>query len=130
MIGQTIQNAIYPARIVAIDGDTVTIGQGGKTFARNEIYELVQLGERMIDPYTKESLGRKENIIGMIEITEVTPKMAYGKILNSSIKDLESQFKPKSFIVRSLPESMKKKDTKKKQEDMRKKIEEDFDENW
>jgi len=43
---------------------------------------------------------------------------------------LESQFKPKSFIIRSLPESMKKKDNKKKQEDMRKKIEEEFDENW
>ena len=66
----------------------------------------------------------------MIEITEVTPKMSYGKIINSKIENLESEFKPKSFIIRSLPENMKKKDNKKKQEDMRKKIEEEFDENW
>ena len=66
----------------------------------------------------------------MVEITEVTPKMSYGEIINSKIENLESEFKPKSFIIRSLPENMKKKDNKKKQEDMRKKIEEEFDENW
>ena len=57
LIGQVIQNAIYPARIIDLDGDTVTIGQGGKTINKGEIYELVQLGKRLIDPYTKESLG-------------------------------------------------------------------------
>ena len=50
----------------------------------------------------------------MVEITEVTPKMSYGKIINSKIENLESEFKPKSFIIRSLPENMKKKDNKKK----------------
>ena len=72
----------------------------------------------------------EENIIGMIEITEVTPKMTYGKILNSKINDLESIFKPKSFIIRSMPDSIKKENNKKKQEVTRKEIEEEFDENW
>ena len=129
-IGLKILEAIYPFVVEKIEGQRVVIGTGGDVFKVGEKYRLIQYGKKVVDSYTKESLGRKENIIGMIEITEVTPKMAYGKILNSSIKDLESQFKPKSFIVRSLPESMKKKDNKKKQEDMRKKIEEDFDENW
>ena len=106
------------------------IGTGGDMFKVGDQYRLIQYGEKIIDSYTKESLGRKEKIIGMIEITEVTPKMSYGKVLNSSVKDLESAFKPKSFIIRSLPESAKKKNNIKKQEDMRKKIEEEFDENW
>ena len=67
---------------------------------------------------------------GVIIPSQVTPKLSYGKIVDTKIDNLESQFKPKSFIIRSLPESMKKKDNKKKQEDMRKKIEEEFDENW
>ena len=129
-IGLKILEHVYPFVVEKIQGKAVVIGTGGDVFNVGERYRLIQYGKKIVDSYTKESLGRKENIIGMIEITEVTPKMTYGKILNSSIKDLESQFKPKSFIIRSLPDSMKKKDNKKKQEDMRKKIEEDFDENW
>ena len=91
---------------------------------------MIQYGEKIVDSYTKESLGRKENIIGMVEITEVTSKMSYGKIINTSVENLESKFKPKTFIIRSLPESMNKNNNAKKQQEVRKKIEEEFDENW
>ena len=101
MIGQTIQNAIYPARIVAIDGDTVTIGQGGKTFARNEIYELVQLGERMIDPYTKESLGFQEIPVGKIKIERVQSKQSTGRIIEITLDDA-TQLIGYKHIVRPL----------------------------
>ena len=101
VIGQTIQNAIYPARIVAIDGDTVTIGQGGKTFARNEIYELVQLGKRMIDPYTKESLGFQEIPVGKIKIERVQSKQSTGRIIEITLDDA-TQLIGYKHIVRPL----------------------------
>ena len=101
VIGQTIQKAIYPARIVAIDGDTVTIGQGGKTFARNEIYELVQLGERMIDPYTKESLGFQEIPVGKIKIERVQSKQSTGRIIEITLDDA-TQLIGYKYIVRPL----------------------------
>jgi hypothetical protein len=101
VIGQTIQNAIYPARIVAIDGDTVTIGQGGKTFAKNEIYELVQLGERMIDPYTKESLGFQEIPVGKIKIERVQSKQSTGRIIEITLDDA-TQLIGYKHIVRPL----------------------------
>ena len=101
VIGQTIQNAIYPARIVAIDGDTVTIGQGGKTFARNEIYELVQLGKRMIDPYTKEGLGFQENPVGKIKIERVQSKQSTGRIIEIAVDDA-TQLTGYKYIVRPL----------------------------
>jgi hypothetical protein len=56
--------------------------------------------------------------------------MAYGKILNSNGKDFTKEFKPKEFIIRSVPESSRKKQNKKKQETMRKEIEKEFDEAW
>ena len=93
-------------------------------------FRLIQYGEKVRDSYTKESLGRKESVIGMVEITEVSPKISYGKIINTSIKDLQSKFKPKSFIIRSVPEGAKKSNNIKKQKEMRKKIEEEFDEGW
>ena len=129
-IGIKILEAIYPFVVERIQGKAVVIGTGGDLFKVGDKYRLIQYGEKIVDSYTKESLGRKEKIVGMIEITEVTPKMSYGKILNTSIKDIEAAFKPKGFIIRSLPESMKEEDNIKKQEDMRKKIEEEFDENW
>lgn len=101
VIGQTIQNAIYPARIVAIDGDAVTIGQGGNTFVRNEIYELVQLGERMIDPYTKESLGFQEIPVGKIKIERVQSKQSTGRIIEITLDDA-TQLIGYKHIVRPL----------------------------
>ena len=129
-IGLKILEAIYPFVIESIDGDQVTIGTGGDVMQVGQQFRLIQYGEKVRDSYTKESLGKKETIIGTVEITEVTPKMSYGKIIKSSVQDLTSKFKPKSFIVRSMPESAKKNNNQKKQEDMRKKIEEEFDDGW
>ena len=129
-IGLKILEAIYPFVIESIDGDKVTIGTGGDVMQVGQQFRLIQYGEKVRDSYTKESLGKKETIIGMVEITEVTPKMSYAKIINSSVQDLTSIFKPKSFIVRSIPESAKRNNNQKKQEEMRKKIEEEFDDGW
>ena len=129
-IGLKILEAIYPFVIESIDGDQVTIGTGGDVVQAGQQFRLIQYGEKVRDSYTKESLGRKESVIGMVEITEVTPKISYGKIINTSVKDLESKFKPKSFIIRSIPEGAKKNNNIKKQKEMRKKIEEEFDEGW
>ena len=113
-----------------IDGKKVVIGTGGDVIKVGDQYRLIQYGQKIIDSYTKESLGKKEKIIGMVEITEVTPKMSYAKILDTSVKDLDSIFKPKGFIIRSLPESAKKNNNSKKQKELRNKIEEHFNENW
>ena len=129
-IGLRILEAIYPFVVEKIEGESVVIGVGGDILKVGDQYRLIQYGKKIIDSYTKESLGRKENIIGMVEITDVTPKMAYGKILDSDGKDFSKVFKPKEFIIRSVPESSRKKQNKKKQENMRKEIEKDFDESW
>ena len=98
-IGQLIQNAIYPARIVAMDGDTLTIGQGGKTIIRGEVYDLVQLGERLIDPYTKESIGFKEIHVGKVKIERVQSKQSTASIVELTISDTNMLTNYK-FIIR------------------------------
>ena len=79
-IGRYIQNAIYPIRIIAIDGDVLTLGQGGKTIERGERYSLIRLGERLYDPYTKESLGYQETAVGTVLITTVRAKQSKAEI--------------------------------------------------
>ena len=129
-VGLKILETAYPFIVEKIEGENIVIGVGGDIIQVGQRYRLIQYGKKIVDSYTKESLGRKENILGMVEITEVTPKMSYGKIINTNKKNLESEFKPKSFIIRSLPESAQKKNLQKKADEKRKEIAEEFDEDW
>ena len=81
-VGELITNAIYPAQVVAVDGTNLTIGQGGITMTRGTEYHLVALGERLSDPYSGESIGRKETIIGRVHITNAQSKQATAEILS------------------------------------------------
>jgi hypothetical protein len=56
--------------------------------------------------------------------------MSYGKIIKLYVKDFESKFKPKSFIVRSIAGPAIKNNNQKKQEVIRKKRGEEFNEGW
>jgi curli biogenesis system outer membrane secretion channel CsgG len=127
--GYKILEAIYPFVVESINGEVLTIGTGGDLIKVGQKFKLIQYGSKIIDSYTKESLGRREVQIGTIEITEVTSKMSYAKIVNLSKKDALNDFKPKSFIIRSLPDRAKK-DSKKQQEDLRKKLNKEFDDGW
>lgn len=120
LIGVKILEAIYPFVVESIDGDTIVVGTGGDIVKIGDKYNLIQYGEKIIDSYTKESLGRKENIVGEVEITNVTSKMSYGKIISSNIENIESSFSPKAFIIRSRPNHQKKNDLKNKIQQKRK----------
>jgi len=45
-------------------------------------YHIVLQGERLADPYTKESIGRKETIIGIARITRVQSKQSTAEIIS------------------------------------------------
>ena len=100
-IGRYVQNAIYPIRIVAIDGNVLTLGQGGKTIDRGERYSLIRLGERMYDPYSKESLGYKETAVGTVIITTVRAKQSKAEIESFDGGDMASLM-GYEYVVRPL----------------------------
>lgn len=98
---ETILNAIYPIRVIYINKQLLTLGQGGKSVKKDAKYNLVKLGDRMIDPYTKESLGRKEDIVGTVKITNVQSKMSTAKIIKTQIKKIEELLQY-DYIVRPI----------------------------
>ncbi len=126
--GYKILEAIYPFVVESYENNLLTIGTGGDMIEVGQRFKLIKYGDKIIDSYTKESLGRKETQVGIIEITEVTSKMSYAKVINLSNKNAFDNFKPKSMIIRSLPNTRKQ--NQKKQEDMRKKLEKEFDDGW
>lgn len=123
-VGQKIINAIYPIVVASVRGETIFLAQGGGTMSVGQKMALIQYGEPIIDPYTKESLGREEIEIGMVEVTGIQSKMAKAKVLTSSV-DLASEFAPKSFIVR--PVKNVKKTAAKPQKKVKKTLKADID---
>jgi curli biogenesis system outer membrane secretion channel CsgG len=124
-IGQKIINAIYPVVVASVRGKTVYLAQGGNTLKPGQKMELIQYGELIIDPYTKESLGKEEIQIGMVRVTDVQAKLARAEIITSSI-DLAAEFAPKSFIVRPVKET--KRSAVKHQAKLKKELKANFEE--
>ena len=130
--GQTIVNAIYPVSVVSSVGDQVTLGQGGKTIRMGDKYNLVRYGNKIIDPHTKESLGREEIVIGVLKITNVQSKTSTAKFVDSS-KSISSSFSAKTYIVRPFPRETPEapavkvqKAAKKAREEISNRLEDDF----
>ena len=99
-----------------------------------DIYEVFEYGERLYDPYTKESIGRQENLVGSIQITRVNPKQSMARVVNSTV-DLAARFKPKRFVCRLKEEAMspgakRKQEARKKIKKKAKKAKEEMEDLW
>lgn len=84
-VSRDITSAIYPMKVVLSQKGYVILNQGGSTVSVGEHYDLFKLGEKLIDPYTKESLGREEVLIDRVSITKVTSKTAYATTVSGDV---------------------------------------------
>jgi curli biogenesis system outer membrane secretion channel CsgG len=98
-IGEKILNAIYPIVIASVRGSTVYLSQGGNSLKPGQRMEVIKLGVPVIDPYTKEALGREESRVGEIEVTDVQAKLSQAVLIKSAV-DFASDFAPGDYIVR------------------------------
>lgn len=75
-------DVIFPAKVIARTGNTVTVNRGdGTGIEKGQIWTVHALGEPLIDPDTGEDLGSEEIVIGTIKITSVRPKTAQGQVI-------------------------------------------------
>lgn len=72
---------IYPMRVVAVNGSTVVLNQGGKTLNVGDKLSVYFLGEEMFDPYTHESLGQLEEKVADIQVVRINAKTTYAKVI-------------------------------------------------
>ena len=101
-VGFTVLNAIYPIQVTGVtEKIMVDLNTGGDVVSVGQVFDLMQLGEKIKDSYTKESLGKRETKIGTVEITQVSPKQSRGKAtLTDTNSDLSMNFKPKMYILK------------------------------
>jgi len=98
-ITEAMINAIYPILLVAIDGEVVTLNQGGDTIKVGNIYELYRYGEKIVDPYTRESLGRSETLVGEVTVERVNPKTSLARLTNLET-EAPLEFSQKAYVLR------------------------------
>lgn len=98
--------AIYPIAIVAANKNNVTLNSGGDFLKKGSMYKVVKLGKELIDPYTKEKLGREEIDIGEIKLTEINAKTSKAKIIKGN-EDIAKGLSD-GLIIRPLTNKQKK----------------------
>jgi curli biogenesis system outer membrane secretion channel CsgG len=75
----------FPITVVARDGNTVVLSQGGQSVKIGTRYAMVSMGKEMKDPQTGDSLGRIESPCCELVVDKVTPKLSYGHLENVKI---------------------------------------------
>jgi curli biogenesis system outer membrane secretion channel CsgG len=84
-IANRIADVIFPAKVLLKRDKEITINRGeGGGVAVGDTFNVYALGEELIDPDTKESLGRDEVKVGKVKITQVNPKTSTAEILDDT----------------------------------------------
>jgi curli biogenesis system outer membrane secretion channel CsgG len=85
-IALRITTSIYPPRLVDVgDPQAVIIDQGGSGISTGQRFRVMQEGRELFDPYSGESLGRKEVQVAILEVGEVAEKVSYGRIVSGRV---------------------------------------------
>lgn len=81
-IANRIADVIFPPKVISKREKQITINRGeGTDIAVGQSWHVFAMGEELIDPDTKESLGREEVLIGKVKIMSVLPKTSTAEIL-------------------------------------------------
>jgi curli biogenesis system outer membrane secretion channel CsgG len=84
-IASHFADIIFPPKVLVKRDNTVTINRGeGGGVAAGDVFIAFALGDEMIDPDTKESLGREEVKVGKVKITQVGAKTSQAEILEDT----------------------------------------------
>ena len=84
-IANRVADVIFPAKVIAKRDKEVTINRGeGGGVVIGDTFNVFAVGEELIDPDTKESLGKEEVKVGKVKITQVNPKTSVADILDDT----------------------------------------------
>jgi hypothetical protein len=77
-----IVDVIFPVKIITKNDKSVTVNRGeGSGIVVDQVWRVFAVGKELIDPDTKEVLGKEEVEIGKVRVTDVLPKFSKASIL-------------------------------------------------
>jgi hypothetical protein len=81
-VANRVADVIFPAKVLAKRDKQVTINRGdGAGLAVGQVWNAFAVGEELVDPDTKEVLGREEVRVGKVKIVQVNPKTSLGEVV-------------------------------------------------
>lgn len=84
-IASHVADVIFPAKVLVKRDTQITINRGeGGGVAVGDTFNVFAQGEELIDPDTKESLGREEVKVGKVKISQVNPKTSLADVLEDT----------------------------------------------
>jgi len=84
-IANHLTDIIFPAKVLIKRDNQITINRGeGGGVVVGDIFNVYALGEELIDPDTKESLGREEVKVGQVKISQVNPKTSIADVISDT----------------------------------------------
>lgn len=84
-IASHFADVIFPIKVLARRDKEVTFNRGeGGGVAVGDTLNAYALGAELVDPDTKESLGREEVKVGRVKVTQVNPKTSTAEILEDA----------------------------------------------
>ena len=89
--------------MTSVSGDTFTVNYGEGDIAPGSVYGVYSTGDKIYDPYTKESLGRIETLAGKAKAIDVKPKYTVFKLTEGKAEVLRP-----GVIVRPLASETRK----------------------
>ena len=113
IVDKCIEN-IYPPLIVNVNGNNIYLNIGGENVKKGSLYAVYSIGEKIVDPYTGESLGAEETQIATLRISEVKPKYSVGTLESGEIDKIEKGQICRFLPPVSKPQAQNKKATKRK----------------
>lgn len=85
-LGREITQSVFPLRLVSLSNpEELVLNQGGVTVSQGQRFRAMQLGEEMIDPYTRESLGRIEREVGLLQVFRVDDRLSYARLVSGAL---------------------------------------------
>ena len=84
-VATRVADVVFPVRVLAKRDKQITVNRGeGAGVEVGQVWNVYEQREELIDPDTKESLGREEVAVGKARITSVTPKTSTAEILEDT----------------------------------------------
>ncbi|WP_165657474.1 CsgG/HfaB family protein [Sutterella wadsworthensis] len=83
---------IYPPLIVKLNGGKkFTVNYGNEVLKNGDAYEVFNQGEKIYDPYIRESLGRDEIRVGNAVVIDAKPKYSVLELIEGDVSQLQEK---------------------------------------
>ena len=86
-------DVLFPAKIIDVDGTTITINRGEGFFKQDDVITLFSKGKTVVDPDTGEKMTIKGKNLGTARITSVDPTNAQAELAPNVTATVGAQVK-------------------------------------